>query len=196
MTWHETADVEQYLAAAGDLLLPDPARHTIALTAVENTRAHPDGTRFAWWTEPTGEVTGAVSCTPPYPVLLAVVPDHAVSSLTDLWLREGGEVNGPTALAVQVAAVAAQRHGGTVRLHHAERLFRLGDLLVPDVPGRPRLATRADEALLLAYYTGFVDECRLPAVRLEENVRDRLSFGGMLLWEDDGRPVAMAGHTR
>jgi len=48
MVWHETEDVEQYLAAAGDLLFAEPGLHTISLTVCENVRARPDGTRFAW----------------------------------------------------------------------------------------------------------------------------------------------------
>ena len=123
MVWHETDDVEQYLAAAGDLLFNEPGINTVALTVCENVRARPDGTRFAWWQEPGGDVTGCVSHTPPYPVVLACLPEGAMPGLVDLWPLEA--VNGPTAVAAQIAALAARRTGGRARLKGAERLFRL-----------------------------------------------------------------------
>ena len=193
MAWHETEDVAQYLAAAGDLLLGDPAVHTIALTVCENARARPDGTRFAWWQDATGEVTGCVSETPPYPVVLAVVPEEAMPALVDLWPLAA--VNGTTAVAAQVAALAALRTGRRARLKGAERLFRLEALQVPDAPGRARVADESDLPVLVAWFDAFIVEADLFPQDSERNVRDRLAYGGLLLWEDDG-PVAMAGHTR
>ena len=197
MVWHETDDVEQYLAAAGDLLYAEPGLHTIALTVCENTRARPDGTRFAWWQEPAGPqqgtVTGCVSRTPPYPVVLAVVPEEAMSALVDLWPLEA--VNGTTAVAAQVAALAARRTGRRARLKGAERLFRLDALQVPETPGRARVADESDLPVLVPWFEAFIAEADLFPQDAERFVRDRLAYGGMVLWEDDG-PVAMAGHTR
>ena len=146
MAWHETEDVEQYLAAAGDLLFGEPGINTVALTVCENVRARPDGTRFAWWQEPGGDVTGCVSRTPPYPVVLACVPEEAMPGLVDLWPLEA--VNGRTAVAAQVAALAARRTGCRARLKGAERLFRLDTLVPPDVPGAARVADEGDVEVL------------------------------------------------
>lgn len=194
MTWHLTHDVEQYLAAAGDLLLGDPGLHTLALTVCENVRAREDGTQFAWWQEPSGAVTGAVSCTPPYPLLLAVVPEHTLAPLIDLLSPDA--VSGPTLLAVQAAALKARKTGRVATVQHAERLFRLGVLQPPDVPGAARVAGEADLDLLLRWFTDFCAEADVVAVDVPETLADRLSFGGLVLWELDGRPVAFAGHTR
>lgn len=193
MTWHETTDVEQFLATAGDLLLGDPGRHTVALTVAENVRAQPDGTRFAWWTDEVGEVTGVVSQTPPYPLLLSVVPDEAVRPLVELF--EPRAVNGPTALAAQVAAVSAAYRGGPVTLRRAERLHRLGTLTPPVAPGAPRVAGPGDQSLLVRWFDAFIDETGVLPQDTEAAVRERLAFGAFVLWEDDG-PVALAGRTR
>jgi GNAT superfamily N-acetyltransferase len=193
MTWHETTDVEQYLAAAGDLLLGEPGLHTISLTVCENARARPDGTRFAWWQQPDGEVTGCVSVTPPYPVLLGVVPDEAVRPLLDLWEASG--YNGPTALAVQVATLAAAQAGGSAVVRDASRLFRLGELTPPTVPGRARVAEERDLPYLVAAFHAFIAETGVIPQDVERTVADRLGYGGFVLWEDP-EPVAVAGVAR
>ena len=192
MTWVETGEVEQYVDAAGKLLLADPVLHTVALTVVENARAQPDGTRFAWWQD-GGEVTGAVSRTPPYPLLLSVVPDEAIAPLVQLFKPDA--VSGPTALAAQVAAVAARPRGCQVELRAAERLHRLTALQVPSVPGAARVGTADDLELLVAWFGAFVAESGVIATDVERAVRERLTWNGFVLWEDGG-PVALAGCTR
>jgi predicted GNAT family acetyltransferase len=194
MTWHRTKDVEQYLAAAGDLLFAEPGLHNVALTVAENVRARADGTEFAWWQEPDGAVTGAVSRTPPYPLLLAVVPEHTITALVEL--MEPDAVNGPTELAVQVAALAARASGRRATIMHAERLFRLGELTAPSVPGAARVAEVADRDLLIDWFQAFIDEAGVIPQDVPSAVDDRIGFGGMVLWEVDRQPVSLAGHTR
>jgi predicted GNAT family acetyltransferase len=191
--WHETEDVEQFLAAAGDLLFHEPGVHTITLTVCENVRSRPDGTRFAWWQEGSGEVTGCVSHTAPYPVVLAVVPEHAIEALVSLWHIDA--VNAPTALAAHVAALAARRSGRTARLKTAERLYRLGELTPRNAPGAARVADEGDLELLVAWFEAFIAEAGTIPQDAEKAVRDRLAYQGCVLWED-GQPVAMAAHTR
>ncbi len=194
MTWHVTEDVEQFLAAAGDLMLAEPGVHTIVLSACENARAGVPGIRFAWWQEPSLEVTGAVSHLSPYPLFLAAVPDEAVAPLVEQLAPT--RVAGRTDLAVQVAAAAARSCGRTATVRFAERLFRLGTLTVPDVPGTPRLAEEQDRSLLLGWHHEFVAETGVIAGDGQASVADRLSYGGFVLWEDEGTPVALAGHSR
>jgi GNAT superfamily N-acetyltransferase len=194
MTWHEGDDVEQYLAAAGDLLFAEPGVHTIALSVCENVRARDDGTRFAWWQEPDGEVTGCVSRTPPYPVCVGVLPEHAMAPLVDLW--EVDAVNAPTPVAAQVAALAARTYGRTAHLKTAERLFRLGELTAPQSPGAPRLADEGDTELLVGWFDAFIDEAGVLPQDSRKAVLDRLGYSGFVIWEHDGEPVALAGHTR
>lgn len=193
VTWHEGEDVEQYLAAAGDLMLGQPGLFTISLTVAANVRARPDGTRFAWWQEESGDVTGCVSLTPPYPVAVGVLPEAAMAPLLDLWDVPG--VNAPTTTAVQLASLAARRTGRTPVVRNAMRLFRLGELVVPDAPGRGRLCTESDEELLVEAFSAFIEETGVIPQDVRASVRDRISHQGFLVWEDD-EPVAVAGCSR
>lgn len=83
MPWHFSDEVEAYAERAWDLLAAHPAQNTVALTVIENVRAghrwSPKPMLFGWYD--TDRVTGAVSMTPPYGLLLAAVPDHAVDEL-------------------------------------------------------------------------------------------------------------------
>ena len=198
MVWHEGEDVEQYLAAVGDLLFAEPGVHTISLSVCENVRARDDGTRFAWWQEPDGPeqgaVTGCVSRTPPYPVVVGVLPEHAMVPLLDLWEVEA--VNAPAEVATQVAALAARRYGRTARLKSSERLFRLDELRPPDTAGKARQAEQSDTELLVRWFDDFVAEARLFPHDAHQAVQDRLSYRGFVLWEVEGEPVALAGHMR
>ena len=114
--------------------------------------------------------------------------------LVDLWLVDA--VNAPTPLAAQVAALAARRYGRTATLKSAERLFRLGELVTPSAPGHARPATDDDTELLVAWFDAFIAEAGLLPQDARANVADRLGYGGYVLWEHDGAPVALAGHTR
>lgn len=194
MTWHVSEDVELFLAAAGPLLLSDPARHTVQLTATENARAGMTGTRFAWWQDASGAVTAAAAHRPPYPVFVTAMPDEAVLPLVRVLEPPG--VAGPSSTALQVAAVAGAEQRRGVRLRFAERLFRLGSLAWPQVQGKARVAGAGDEPLVLSWFLAFVAETGVVGGDEQESVVDRLSYEGIVLWEVDGAPVAMAGHSR
>src|SRR5690349_21633079 len=70
-------------------------------------------------------------------------------------------------------------------------------LVAPSPPGRARVATPADRDLLLEWQLAFYAEI---GERVRDDVAaamdDRISYGGVLLWEDGGRPVAMAIRSR
>jgi predicted GNAT family acetyltransferase len=186
MTWHETEDVEQWLAAVGHLLLPHPVRHTVALTQVERVRNGAGDTRFAWWQRPSA-VTGAAMWSGPHPALLCVVPDEAVAPLMQRW--QPSRVSGPTALAVQAAALV-----GRAELVSAQRLFRLGTLVTPQVPGAARTAEGDDAELLVAWSQAFAEEAGTGDLDIEAMVQERLALRSFVLW-DDGGPRALAGHN-
>jgi GNAT superfamily N-acetyltransferase len=209
MGWQFTQDVEEYVAAAGPLLAARPAEHTVSLTVVENALARvrgaappAHGETFGFWTGPGGGVGGAVSWTPPYEVLLAVVPEEALRPLAEALLAAGRRppgVNGATTLAVEFAAVWSALTGERATLGFAMRLYRLGELVPPDPPppGRARPATAADTDLLVEWMHGFGRDAGAPLHDVAGAVADRLGFAGLTLWEDDdGSPVSLAGTTR
>jgi RimJ/RimL family protein N-acetyltransferase len=196
MSWTFTTDVESYDRAAGELLRRDPARHTISLTVIETARARGyENALYGWWTGPDGRVTGAVSHTPPFPLLLAEMPDEAIRPLaTELQGRDISGVNAMSALAAQFAVVWTPMAGGRAVVRNALRLFRLDSLQMPDVPGRARRATDDDIDLLDRWAGEFARDIGEIS---HGPVGDRLSYGGWMLWEDpSGRPVSMAGRTR
>ena len=197
MSWRVTQDVEEFAHVAGALLAADPVAHNIALTVVETTRALADGTTFAWWTGQDGQVTGAVSHTPPFAWLLSEVPESAKRPLVELLAASGAEaLNARTELVVELAALLARRTGRRAVLRQAERLHRLAALTPPPAPpGRPRLAGPEDESLLRDWAGRFQTEAGLVPRDLTAMVRERLGRKGFVLWEDAGQPVAMAGRT-
>ncbi|GAA3079170.1 hypothetical protein GCM10020254_24240 [Streptomyces goshikiensis] len=78
------------------------------------------------------------------------------------------------------------------------RLYRLDGLLAPDPApqGRARRAVPADLPLLLEWTVAFKREAGVRGAASEAALRDRLSYGGLLLWEHAGEPVSLAGFTR
>ena len=87
------------------------------------------------------------------------------------------------------------RDGGreTYRL----RLYRLDDLVVPDVPGESRLATAADDDLITEWWVRFVAELDgLEREEAEEVMRgSRAMPAGHVVWLVDGEPVSWAAST-
>ena len=63
-------------------------------------------------------------------------------------------------------------------------------------PGRPGWPALSDRSLLIAWSEAFHREAQSGPENLVAMVDDRLSYRGLTLWEDAGRPVSMAGLTR
>jgi predicted GNAT family acetyltransferase len=67
----------------------------------------------------------------------------------------------------------------------------------PAPPGRARVATAADSGLLLDWLEAFHREADdHGGSDMQRTVADRLSYGGLTLWETGGAPVSLAGATR
>jgi GNAT superfamily N-acetyltransferase len=207
MSWTLTPDCGAFLDAAGDFLRADPVRHTIQLSVTETLRAR--GAYFGglvplfgWW-QPAGKgVTGVFLHTPPYPVLLTELPAGAARPLAAELAARGAAPGGVNALerdAREFAAAWGGRTGATARLHQRSRLYRLGELTPPDPwpPGLARIAGPADRDLLVSWFAAFRAEVGgIDAADAADAADDRISYGGLTLWENDGATVAMAGTTR
>lgn len=158
MTWHLTADVDEFHRVAGDYLARDPARRTALLTVSEMVRRHgpyaygdTEPARFGWWREGDGPVGAAFLQTAPRPPLLAPMPEHLARALAQA-LRAGGVplrgVKGGEGSTQAFADEWAGRGGWTVALQL--RLFRLGELTPqhPAPPGAARQATAVTRSAL------------------------------------------------
>ena len=212
MGWQTTGDVAEFLAAAGAFLRAERARNTVFLTVTETMRVNPAQYRggdvadpaglplFGWWTV-AGDVRGAFMHTPKFPVLLTALPAAVAADLSAQTLagRPLPGVNAYPEAAEAFGAAWRAQTGGRVAVHRRMRLYRLAGLCWPrPMPdGAPRPAGEGDVALLTDWLTAFGREVNdMDGGDLAASVRERFSYGGLTLWEADGRPVSVAGLTR
>ncbi|MFI7702375.1 GNAT family N-acetyltransferase [Nonomuraea sp. NPDC049480] len=186
--WTFTSDVEEYAAVAEPFLLGDPVGNTVPLTVLANLRAGMPAkdARFGWWTV-DGEVRGAAFRTPPFPIGLAVMPVDAIAPLVEALGRDIPTLVGRLELTDEV-----RRLMGPPKREISERLYRLGTLRVPDVPGRGRPAEPADFPLLVSWYQAFGDEVALGEGDAAESIARRLAARELFIWEAEGAPVSFA----
>ncbi|WP_433300578.1 GNAT family N-acetyltransferase [Actinoplanes sp. CA-030573] len=205
MRWELTEDVEAFAATAGDFLRSKPVEHTVLLTLVGNLRRRglraygSEAPIFGWWREDSGPVTGVLLQTPPHPVLFSSLPADAVPAAVPA--LSGRSVPGVNMIVEQAASFVPlwERSTGTTSATRLRvRLYLLGDLDKSDLsPGEARVATSADRPLLLRWHKEFheaIDDG--PHGDAGADVDERLSYGGITLWEVDGEPVSMAARSR
>ncbi|MFI6908933.1 GNAT family N-acetyltransferase [Nonomuraea sp. NPDC050394] len=190
--WSFTADLADFPDAATAFLLGDPLRNTVPLTVMAAIRAGmpAEGAYYGWWSV-DGQVRGAAFRTPPAPLGLAAMPAEAVEELASaLADREIPEVMGPRELVSVFTGSRGAVLAGTVE----ERLYRLGRLTPPDVPGQGRRAVPGDLPLLVSWYHAFGEEVSVSADRgdMTERVLRRIAAGDVFLWVSGGAPVSFA----
>jgi ribosomal protein S18 acetylase RimI-like enzyme len=202
MGWHLTEDVAAYADRAWGLLAASPVENTVALTVIESVRG---GRRWSeepmlfGWYEAAGEVRGAVSLTPPYELLLAVVPGDSVAELVAALRDRGVDVPGANGAETVVDRFAALWTSGT-DLHAVPtlqlRLYRLQALEhPPSPPGRARPANGRDLELAVRWKREFAAEAGVPSGDAESVMRTRIAAGRVWVWDDDRTPVALAART-
>ncbi|MER5870923.1 GNAT family N-acetyltransferase [Streptomyces sp. NPDC002044] len=205
MTWTFTSDLTAYLTAAGPALTARPVPNSLLLTtadALERRGPHAYGRAdplFGWWTGADGTVAAGLLCTPPYPLLLGALPAEAVRALARALATEPllAGISGFNARRPDADALA-DAWGRAARVAEENRLYRLAGLVAPDPAptGRARPAEEADLPLLLEWTAAFNREVGSPGVPSEAGLRDRIAYGGILLWERAGAPVALASFSR
>jgi GNAT superfamily N-acetyltransferase len=208
MAWQLTEDLDTFLTTAGGFLRARPAANTIMLTAMERLRAvgaaaFGDVTPlFGWLAGPGGTVAAAFMHTPPYPVVLTDMTGAAAAELAaDLAARshQAPGVNAMPALGAAFAAAWQEHTGQPAHAGMRMRLYALDTLLPPDPPppGTARTADATDRDLLLAWLDAFQDEAQPAGPNESERVvNDRVAWGGLVLWEHEGKPVSLAGRNR
>jgi GNAT superfamily N-acetyltransferase len=197
VSWRTTTDLDAFLAAAGEAMRARPVPHTLLLTIADMLRIRGSdafGTTpcFGWH----GAVDGTFLHTPPYPLVIGPAPEAAMPALVAaLGDRPLPGVSAPTRLGEAFAAA----RGGPVRVRRRERLYRLGTLTPPaePPPGRALVATPAMRDRLIEFYVAFADETGEPSDHVAGMVDDRLSHGGLIVWENpDGEIAGMASGNR
>jgi GNAT superfamily N-acetyltransferase len=195
-------DPQAFMAIAESFYRRDTLWHTVALTVMARyltmTRAHAP---FMATLHDDGDLIGVAFRTPPWPVIASGLPTGPALLETFLtrWLEIDPGLPGASGPRTNVEALGdawTRVTGGTTKEVLAGRLYRLDQLLEPTVPGRPRVATEDDIALLIKWRNAFSAEAS-PEQRdhTEDaaNVRRLLELGdSVILWEDRGQPVSWA----
>jgi RimJ/RimL family protein N-acetyltransferase len=196
----------ELLVTAGDFLLCREAEHNLILGICARLEADPAPYGHAAYLASVANAGGAVAValrTPPYNVVLSEVGDlAAVALLVDDAARAFDSlpgVTGPPAAAGRFAELWAALCGVEARPGLRQRIFRAESAMPPaGVPGSMRRAGEEDAALLAEWSAAFTAEAlpEAPPGDAAAMVRERLSGvagAGFFLWEDEGRPVALAG---
>ncbi|MBK3390694.1 GNAT family N-acetyltransferase [Streptomyces sp. DEF1AK] len=204
--WRLSGSLEEFLAVAGAYLRSRPALHTVALTVSDALERRgldlygDEPPRFGWCAE-AGEVSAALLWTPPF-VPMVVGGDEAAARGLARVLAGGegpapGGVGAPVEQARAFAGEWARTTGQATRRTFRKRLYRLGTLRRPALPtGRARSAGEGDRATLERWHDGFAAAVGATVGRGAGAWVDAgLARGGIRLWEDGGRPVAMAVAT-
>ncbi|WP_153543288.1 GNAT family N-acetyltransferase [Streptomyces sp. RB17] len=204
--WYLTEDLDEFLSRAGDFLRSRPALHTVPLTVTDALRRR--GLHFYSAEAPLfgvladDTVRATVIHTPPFPLqitrLTALEADALAARLAGLGHPATG-ISGPRETAGAFAA-AWQRHtGAPATLGLRQRLYRLGELTVPEPrpQGRARIAGREDRELLSRWKAEFdTDTGHGVGTDTAAWADARIAEGGATLWEEaDGTPVSMVGAT-
>ncbi len=212
MSWHTTAMVEEFLAEAGAFIQADPVQNTVILTMAERLRVLPVRGRasaaymtlFGWWRPAADQdpVSAAFMHTPGFPVVPTAMTDRASAELASNLAAAGRLVRGVNAearIAETFAATWRQRTGAKARVGRRTRLFRLDRLIWPHPgpEGASRKAGEKDRDLLTEWFDAFARETRdVPGQDQATAVDDRLSYGGITIWEAGGIPVSFAAANR
>jgi predicted GNAT family acetyltransferase len=198
-------DATAFLAEAGPLLLADEARHNLILGIAGTIRDTPDlyPLRSLWLVRHAGEVVAVALRTPPYNLILA--KPRSTPALAALAEAVAGaeEIPGVTGTEPEVhefVELWSQHSGLRGRVNMRQGVYALDQVeLVPSVPGSARVATEHDRDLALRWWIAFGDEVLHEGgpgrERAEATLDHKLSdpASGILLWEDGGKPVSLAG---
>ena len=204
MSWRLSRDVEAFADQAWELLAARPAEQTVALSIIESLRA---GQRWSdvapvfGWYDDGGDVRGAVCMTPPFEMVLAVVPDEAVAPLVRTLRDEDVAppgVNGDVRIVERFSGAWLEGTDLQARTTFEQRLYGLGTLQPPDPPppGRARPGGEGDVDLAASWIRAFQEEAGVHSTDVESAARAGIAGGRVWLWEDEtGTAVSLAGRT-
>ncbi|WP_371579111.1 GNAT family N-acetyltransferase [Streptomyces sp. NBC_01314] len=210
--WHLTADVNDFLARAGDFLRSRPALHTMPLTVTEKYRREGVASRHGTATPVFGrlERDGAVHAaffqrTPAGSLSITSVTREQADALANRLAELDHPVPGVVGDHDSSTAFAGawQRRTGaepvpTTRLH----LYRLGTLTPPEPfpEGRGRVVDEKDREQLIRFCREFCvevgEQSSIDLIDAGSWADSRFADRHFTFWETpDGTPVSMAAST-
>lgn len=203
MRVERVASHREFSARAAALIGQDEVRHTVMLGVLQHLRDHPDRypEHYLWLVVEGDEVEAAALMTVPFHLLVARPRrDEALAVLAGHLRVDGPPIPGVNGALPEAQVFAdAWAAGGSVRRHvHMQmRLHQLEGLqAVPAAPGGARPAVPEDHDIVLRWWREFAREAGLTGDErsAESIVAARLATpNSLLLWEDGGEPVSMAG---
>ncbi|HEY6424251.1 MAG TPA: GNAT family N-acetyltransferase [Pseudonocardiaceae bacterium] len=196
-------DLADFVTLTHPLLQGDPVRHTIALSALDQTLRVPEimADPPVLLTVHRGDLlAGAAVCTPPHDLIVSALPPECADAAVELLARRDAGVPGVVGPRDEAAAFArswSARTGASVHERMAMRLFALHQLTPPNgVRGAARQAGDGDIELLAQWRADFSEEAtgglRGHGTALQQTQRSLAAGGAALLWEVAGKPVAWA----
>ena len=197
------ADVDTFLAAAGDFLVAREAEHNLILGICSNLRERPAsfaGAPYLATVSARDRVVAAALQTPPFQLILSEVDDPAAIPLLaeDLLGRDLPGALGPVEQIRAFVDARVALGGPNAHMRFSERIFQLTAVRAPrPIAGNARLAVPADGELVEAWIAAFLHE----ALGQDDPAEARDVVAGWLsgrgraihLWEDGGIPVSLAG---
>ncbi len=194
-----TEDPSTVLEVAGAFLASEPVHHNLILSLLRQCEALGDRGQF-WMVCDQSGVVGVVFRWPEH-FFASITPMSrvaalaAVDAIVDAGIDLPG-VNGDAATAAAFAGRWAERTRRPARPALAQRLFELRELTpVRMVSGASRVATAADDGLVIDWFRAFGEEIDEPMRPGEEEfVRSRVERDQVWLWCDPD-PVSFVART-
>ncbi|WP_091456997.1 GNAT family N-acetyltransferase [Actinokineospora iranica] len=194
------ATAPDYWEVVGPLFEADPVRHTVALTALYGLMVvGPEDDSLLLAIHQDERLVGATFQIEPWPLSVSALPVETHNTLIDYLLDHNLRpmfVRGPRDVADPFIDLWRERAGLVITSRRPDRLYRLGELMAPDTPGRFRLATETDTPLLGRWWDEFSAEV-LPGFTGppgEEQMRRQVAADRRIgIWLDEqDTPVSLA----
>jgi predicted GNAT family acetyltransferase len=199
------SDAGQFLDRVQPFLLTREAEHCLILGLLDGLRA---GTQWGpapplmASVEARGEVTAVALMTPPHNLILSWTAHDSTIDAIAHELRSSRVaipgVNSSAEIARKFAAKWSELSGCTVHQHMAHRIYQLSRVIEEARSvGRLREPVASDDALLRKWHAAFSVEAEgIDRDQAEKNAAlPAPASRRMMLWEDDGFRVSMAGYT-
>ncbi|QIS05875.1 GNAT family N-acetyltransferase [Nocardia brasiliensis] len=197
-----TTDAAEFRARTESFLLRDPLRHTVVTSSVAShiagIAAGSAKPRFLSLHADDDTVAGVAMRVQDRDVYLGELPERSAGEVADALAElepEAAGVEGLVADATDFAERWCARFDIGFHQTYRTRLYRLGALRVPDVPGALRRATESDAELCMEWSEAMYADAGIPWQPAEsETIRRRVTAGQLWFWERDGQPVSFAAH--
>lgn len=204
---HRQADVQAFLAEAGPFLAEREAEHNllfgICSQLVRDPQPFGAGPPYLATVAAEGRIVGAALRTPPHNLVLSETDDLAaieplVRDVEDAVDSLPGLLGPGTAASAFVRSWCERQACGAT-LTMANRIYRASSATPPSgVEGAMRPFRDDDHDLTIRWLDAFFREALPEEATVEPTeafVRRRLDDpdGGLRIWQDEGRPVSLAG---